>query len=773
MRTVRGLAAIALALVLCAPAGARAASSADLTKYVDPMIGTFGDGFVFPGPAAPFGMVQLSPDTDGYFAYTGYLYSDAFIRGFSHVHVESMGVHAAGDVPFMPTVGPIVSTDPAVFRSRFDHVNEHAEPGYYRVLLSTYGIEAELTAGTRVGVQRYTFPPSPQANVILDVGHTVSGTDLGADGVAVPGAKPATLSIDPPTGTVTGSVQDDGYTVFFAAQFDRPIASYATWNASGGSPQNGVASASGVGAGGAVTFDTTTDRTVVVRTGISFVSAANALDNLRGEMPGDHNFDFDAVRNRTRAAWNEALHTIEVDGGTLLDKRSFYTALYHAQHHPNVFEDANGQYLDNDGRVHTAVGFTYYTNFSLWDTYRTENQLLALIQPARFKDMMHSLLTIAEDSGRLPRWQLMNTYADFMNGEPAIPAIVDGYCRGLLAPDDVAGLYAAMRSLAFDQPREPSYLQYGYVPYDIDSTGASSTLEFAIDDFALALMADRLGETADRDRLLGMAGNWRNIFDAKETRLVRPRNSHGKWMTPYRPSFPKGFREGTGWQYTWLVPQDVAGLRAAMHPDTFTKRLDMFLSAPVATEVPYVVPEAQKHASAYGFVYFGNQYTPENETDLEAPYLYDYTGQPWKTQAIVRGLQGQYRPTPDGIPGNDDLGTMSAWYIWSALGLYPETAGAPLYVIGSPVFASASIHVPGGVFTIRAPGASAIGKYVQSARLDGASLRRTWFTHASLAPGGSLTLTMGPFANVSWGSRPVDAPPSQSTSPLGSFACAG
>jgi len=293
MRSLRIVAA--LLLVTCAvPVASRAAEASDLTGYVDPMVGTFGDGFVFPGPAAPFGMVQLSPDTDGYFAYTGYLYSDAFIRGFSHVHVESMGVHAAGDVAFMPTVGPLVSTDPAVFRSRFDHATEHAEPGYYRVLLGTYGITAELTTGTRVGVQRYTFPPSPQANVILDVGHTVNGTDLGQDGGVVPGAVPASLTIDAAARTATGSVRDRaGYTVYFASQFSRPIASVSTWNASGGTPTPAT-SASGTGAGGAVTFDTTSDRTVVVRTGISFVSVANALGNLQAESS-----DFDAMRARS------------------------------------------------------------------------------------------------------------------------------------------------------------------------------------------------------------------------------------------------------------------------------------------------------------------------------------------------------------------------------------------------------------------------------------------------------------------------------------------
>jgi predicted alpha-1,2-mannosidase len=246
-------------------------------------------------------------------------------------------------------------------------------------------------------------------------------------------------------------------------------------------------------------------------------------------------------------------------------------------------------------------------------------------------------------------------------------------------------------------------------------------------------------------------------------------------MTPYHPEFPDGFREGTGWQYTWLVPQDVAGLRAAMDagkPGTFIKRLDEFLATAVAETVPVVAGEAQKHASLYGFAYYGNQYTPANETDLQAPYLYDYVGQPSKTQEIVRGLQGIYRPTPDGIPGNDDLGTMSAWFVWSALGFYPETAGAPVYAVGSPLFTHAVIQLGGGAFTVDAPGASLVGKYVQSATLDRAPLARTWFTHSAIKSGGSLTLAMGP-TSTTWGSTRADAPPSQSTSALDSFGCSG
>ena len=779
IRTGTRFAVASLTLCLLASAaGARSAyvhpSFNDLTSYVDPFVGTLGGGFTFPGAAAPFGMVQLSPDTDGYFAYTGYQWADGFIRGFSHVHIESMGVHAGGDIPFMPTIGPVLSTDPARFKAAFSHASESASPGYYGVRLLPSGIFAELTAGLRTGIHRYTFPPVPQANVILDVGHTAAGSHLSQSGVE-PGAQQASVNVVDDQ-TVVGTEQNgDGYAVHFAARFSRKFTGHGTWDTGGAKPGPGR-SASGKGAGAYVSFNATKNPTVLVKVGISFVSRANALQNLDSEVPGPASFPFEAMHAATRAAWNDALHAIEVTGGTVLDRRTFYTALYHAQHHPNVFTDSNGQYMGNDGAPHTASGFTYYTNFSLWDTYRTENQLLALIAPARWKDMAHSMLQIAIDGGRLPRWNLMNTYADFMNGEPSIPAIVDGFCRGVVDPADAGPLYGAMRTLALEPAhhRDPVYLQKGYIPYDVDNSGASGTLEHAIADFALALVADRLGHTADRDALLALARNWRNVFDAKGTRFMRPRLSNGTWLKPYHPELPDGFREGTGWQYTWLVPQDVRGLVEAMGGNAAArKKLDTFFSTPVAQYVPFLVPEIQRDLSVFGVEYYGNQYTPDNETDLQAPYLYDYVGQPWKTQAIVRGLQSVYRPTPDGLPGNDDLGTMSAWYVWSALGFYPETAGAALYVTGSPVFSRATIRLPGGSFTVAAPGASLAGKYVQRATLDGSKLDRTWFTHDAIRSGRRLELDMGVTANRAWGTGSGAAPPSMSTDPLARFGCAG
>ncbi|MEX2554663.1 MAG: GH92 family glycosyl hydrolase [Actinomycetota bacterium] len=777
LRAVRLLLALIVLIgsIASVPSGVTAAPT-DPTSYVDPMIGTLGSGFVFPGPAAPYGMVQLSPDTDGVFAYTGYQWIDLFMRGFSHVHVQSMGVPEGGNIPFMPTAGPVTSTDVEQYKSLYSHAFELAEAAYYRVKLLSYGIDAELTTGLRVGMHRYTFPPGVQQNVMLDIGRQIPGGES-TELTRTPGTNLASISILPDQRTVMGTANvdleaEDNYPVHFAARFDRPFDSYGVWPSRGAPVKTGATTIDGDGAGAVVSF--ASDQTqLVVKTGLSFTSPEAALANLEAELPGD-DFDFDAQRVETRAAWSDALRSITVDGGTVLEKRSFYTALYHAQHHPNVFNDAAGTYLGHDGAVHTIgapgdpmpAGSTYYANFSLWDTYRAEMPLLMLIAPDRMRDMMRSWRAIVRQGGRLPRWSLMNVHADFMNGEPALQSFADAYCRGLVPDDVLPELYADAVRLALVDRRDPEYLELGYVPYP--GSGASSTLEHAIGDFALALVADRLGETADRDALLAQADNWRNIFDP-QTKFIRPRRADGAWKANYHPELPDGFREGTGWQYTWLVPQDVAGLFQAMGPAKARRRLDTFFMTPVAELIPYLTPEVQQKLSLYGIAYYGNQYAPSNEHDLQAPYLYDWTSEPWKTQALARAYQTLYRATPDGLPGNDDLGTMSAWFVWSALGFYPTIAGAPVYTIGSPLFPRATIRLPGGAFTVEAPGTSLLGKYVHGATLNGAPLDRTWFTHDSFTPGGSARFEMGVTANKGWGS--TTTPPSMSTSPLSAFGC--
>jgi predicted alpha-1,2-mannosidase len=766
------LSALALVVGLVAPAHSLPGQSP--VDYVDPMIGTAFGGFTFPGPDAPFGMVQVSPDTEGEFSYTGYQYLDNFIRGFSLHHIESMGVKSAANVPFMPSIGPVTSSDPRTWMSHFSHANEDAQAGYYRVLLDRFGIETELTASTRVAWQRYTFPPSPQASVILDVGRSADSWDVQDPSGSVHQSSLTIVNDHLVTGWADS---DQGYRIHFASEFDHTFTGHGVWQKYGDAPTGGE-TAEGRGAGGYVSFDTTNllDSTVTAKIGVSFVSVENALLNLDVEA-GEKSFD--DVRSETRAAWADALDTIEVTGGTDADMTAFYTALYHAQQHPNIYSDVNGEYMGHDGRVHVVTDHEHYANFSLWDTYRGETQLLALIQPQRSRDMVLSLLDIYDQVGRLPLWALNNALPDFMIGDPVQMTIVDNYCRGLLDGTDVDKFYAALRHNAFEfrRTRDPSYLDKGWI-----ALRPSDTLEYAISDFALALMADSLDHDADRDELLGRAHNYDNVIDA-ETGFARPRQGDGNWLSPYDPGAntePDGnnFKEGTGWQYTWLVPQDPRGLFDIVGGNgrggdaAVIDRLDQFFSTAVNQSVPGPVPEVQKDITVFGVLFHGDQYAPSNEHDIQAPYLYNYIGQPWKTQALVRSYQSLFHPAPDGLPGNDDLGTMSAWYIWSAIGFYPIAGGAPMYTVGSPVFTRTQINPVGGEpMVIDAPGASLTGKYVQSARLGTGPLTRPWFTHAQLLDAKAVSFAMGPVANETWGSAMTDAPPSLTGSGLADFGC--
>ena len=765
------LAALALASVLPSGAAAQTAAASPV-DYVNPMIGTLGGGFTFPGPAAPYGMVQLSPDTEGYLAYTGYHYHDQFIRGFSHHHIESMGVKSNGNLPFMPSVGPVTSSDPREWMSPFNHATEEASAGYYKVLLERGGITAELTAGERVGMHRYTFPPSPRSNVILDVGRSNKNWEPWNPASSLHESSLAIVDEDTVVGTADS---DQGYKIHFAAEFDRPFSGHALWGADG-TPDPQATAATGTGAGGYVSFDTTSDADVQVKVGISFVDRDNALANLTAEKP---DWSFDDLRAKTVAAWSRALSTIEVTGGTDADKTSFYTALYHAQHHPNIFSDANGEYMGYDGAVHTVTGREQYANFSLWDTYRGENQLLATIDPARYREMMLSLLDGYDQVGRFPQWAMNNAYPDYMVGDPIQPTIVDGYCRGVFTDEEADRMYEALRDQAFTpalraatQGGYEDYLSKGYIP-----DRASETLEFALADFSLAVMADSLGHDDDRAELVRRAGNYANVIDPGSG-FARPRNADGSWRTPYAPEEPDHFVEGTGWQYTWLAPQDLRGLfdlvggNGRGGDDLVRERLDTFFSTALS-DVPGPVAEVQQKITAFGIFYAGNQYAPSNEHDLHAPYLYDYIGEPWKTQRIMRGYQALFRPTPDGMPGNDDLGSMSAWYIWSALGFYPVTGGAPVYAVGSPVFEEARIVPIGGgaTVTVRAPGASLVNRYITSATLGEESLDRPWFTHSELLDKGTVSFSMSPTANTEWGAAPAAAPPSMKSHAVSAFGC--
>ena len=714
---MRRLAAALTVVLLAVTPFARAAPAVDddLARYVDPMIGTFAPGFVFPGASVPFGMVQNSPDTYGEFAYSGYLWSDPTIGGFSLVHLNGPGVKKAGDLPFMPVSGPVV---PEVdLASPFDHGTESAAPGSYSVVLTRYATKVELTAGLRTGQQRYTFPGGVPGHVVMDVGRSIEGRHAGG-----------LEQVD--DDEVRGFGQGR-YPVFFHARFSRPVSRLSMF---GDRP------------GGYATFDDGGE--VTVKVGISFVDAGGARRNLESEPES-----FDKTKAAARAAWNRELGRVRVTrGGTEADLRTFYTALFHAQQHPNVFSDVDGRYRGYDNQIHTATGRVQYANFSSWDTYKAQNQLLATIQPSRYREMLLSLLENARQGGRLPRWGEQNFDASHMSGDPVIPMIADGFCRGLLDAGTAEALYAEAVELATVH-RPADLARLGYLP---DRPG--TTLEYGGADFALALLAHGLGHTADAERWLQQSLNYRNVLDP-ETKWVRPRNADGSWYSTvgatYIPADEHGFQEGNSEQYSWLAPHDARGLFDRMGGDAVAvERLDRLFTAP---------PEVQNRVTFFGIRYPVPQYAPGNEHDIQVPWMYPFAGQPWRTQAELRELKQVFRPTPDGLPGNDDLGSLSAWWVWNALGFGPVTPGAPFFVVGSPQFERVEVRVRDGrgakPFVVEAPGSSDLAPYVQGGP--------SWFPASDLRPGGRLQLPMGPLPDRT----PKARPPSATDTPLAGFGC--
>lgn len=717
---------LALLTALVLPATASAAE--DLARYVDPMIGTMAPGFVFPGAVAPFGMVQNSPDTLGPLVYGGYMNHDAAIRGFSLVHLSGPGVNKAGDLPFMPWTGVggggLPPSEPLQYAQPFERATEKAEAGFYSVLLGN-GVGVELTSGPRAGMQRYAFPAGRDAYLVVNPRQRNSGATEGGFTRSGPNE-------------ISGWTRSR-YPVYFVARFDAPIEEAG---------EHWVRFAGRAG-----------PNPVTMRVGISFVDEAGARRNLAADAPDD--LTFGAMRAGAFAAWSMQLNQVRVKGGTPAELRSFYTALYHSLLHPNVFNDVDGRYrgFDNEIRV-VEDGRTQYANFSSWDTYKSTNQLQALLAPDRYADMLRSLLADAQQSGRLPRWGEQNLDAAHMSGDPAIPMIADGVCRGLLDTATTQALYD--ETVELRSYRDAALDRLGYLP-----GRPGTTLEYGVADFALALIARRLGREEDAQRWLAASLSYRKLLDANG--WVAPKDENGNVPADFDPTLAdQGFQEGNSWQYTWLVPQDAAGLlqridATVKDPGDLTaeQRLDALFAGPA---------EAQNRATFFGVYYTFPQWAPGNEHDLGAPWMYAYLGQQWKVAEVLRDANTLYRPTPDGLPGNDDLGGLSAWYAWSAMGLVPPTPGAPLHLIGSPIFEEVSIarNKSGGRFRIEAPGASALGMYVQSATLNGRPLERSWFADEAIRPGGSLRLPMGATPNRDWGAK---QPPPSASSGLGPFAC--
>jgi predicted alpha-1,2-mannosidase len=745
------------------------ASADDLTGQVNPLSGSLGPGFPMVGASVPFAMIEPGPDTampngqQDPVNYDGYSYQDPDIRGFSLTHFNGAGVHIAGDLPFMPTTGTVSATDLTANASPFDHASEVSQPGYYAATLARYQTRVELTATARSALMRITYPSTAQANLLAEVTQSINGPDLGS--VTVVGDR-----------QLQGWVRSDvGYRLYFAAAFDRPFSGYGTQNGTTLSP--GTRQASGHAAGAYLTFDARTNPTVTMRVGISYVDQAGAAANLAAELPAGRTFA--DVRQAAHDAWNARLHDVEVNGGDPLGRQTFYSNLYRSLLMPSIFDDADGRYIGLDGQVHqVASGHHHYSSLSLWDTYRTQTPLFELIEPRVVHDVMISLLDDYDQNHQvIPRWVQANVDRGIMGGDSGSATLADGVTQGALRGTDAQRALAALLhqadALPPVWPREhlDAYLRQGYVGNDISGIGAALTLEYAIDDYAASQVAQQLGDSGDAQRLAARAGDWRNLVDPG-SRFIRPRNSDGSWANPtaagplavpWSPDLQDGYQEGTGWQYLWSAPQDVAGLAQAIGSPAETRaRLDSFFTTALNQPLLPAVPTAQQQASFFGIYYIGNQYTPANEPDLWAPWYYDWLGQPEKTQRVARAEMETYNSGLYGLPGNDDTGTMSAWYVLAALGLYHVTPGVPAWELNSPSFAVEKLRLGSNrSLTIQAPGASSALPYIQSATLGGAPLERTYLTTCELET--SQTLTFGlSGAPTGWATGPDAAPPSLS-----------
>ncbi len=783
--------------IICAALMALAggmARGADVAALVNPFVGTAAGGNIVPGAIAPFGMVELSPDMPNGF----YVYSDNYSSGFSMTHMSGCGCPNYGDVFFTATTGP-VKVQAKKYGFHFSHRQESASPGYYHVFMKTWGINAQFTAATRCGMARFTFPAGKQANVLVPISHATNPTI--ASNIHIINNHTITGSVT----SVTMVGTNLPVTVYFVMKFSTPFKTYGVWEGHSIKPHlKQQVQAQGVGPlfpvnyyppprrdswgpqyvkpkptlhfpgppiGAYVSYPSSRHRRVVkVRIGISFVSVGGAEKNLAAEMP---KFNFSASRARIHARWNKELSVITVRGGSLTHRKIFYTALYHALLLPSVFDDVDGRYIGYDNKIHhVPAGHKHiYANWSGWDIYRSEIPLLTIIKPQRAEDMAQSVVEMAKQLGFIDRWAEANRPLGIQNGFPLTSCVVEIWQAGL-HHFDINAAYKAMAKQCF-----PDYLKghadlssihayqdvpgerYGSIlPAD---TNVSSAEETDIAFAALGHLALDLHKTMDADVLFGDALQYTSMYNPT-TKFMQGRTADGAWIplskedrdTRYYNHWQiyQFYCEGSAWEYDWLVPEDVHGLIALMGGNKpFAARLQHFFTA--------------------------GQYDPTNEPDLEAPYLFDYCRQPWRTQYwVATNADTSYRDTPGGLAwsklmgtGNDDCGEMSAWYVLSQIGLYQVDPGNPDFELSTPRFRQITIHLQaphkGKTFVIRTSNGGGKNMYIQSATLDGRAMNKPWLPERRVFQGGTWDVTAGPTPDKNWGAARGDAPPSLSTGP--------
>jgi predicted alpha-1,2-mannosidase len=742
-RTVGALSALLLAAFGISGLAAAPAQAATLplTQYADPFVGTDDSnapnpvgggagGSTYPGAVVPFGGVQFGPDTPTA-SPSGYRYSDSSIEDFSLTHFDGAGCANNEDLPLMPVTGP-VSTSPGSswtsYASGYTKSNEAASPGYYKNRLDKYSTDVELTATTHTGMGRLTYPSSTSSQLLINTSRSATGNRNGT--VNISGSE------------VTGSVTAGGfcgssktYQIYFDLRFDRAPTGFGTW--SGGTVSNGSASAGGVNTGAYVTFNTTSSATVQFKVGLSYVSLAGAKANLTAENNG---WDFGAVRTAADTSWNGILNRAQVSGGATADLRKFYTSLYHVFQSPNISSDVNGDYRGFDGAVHNSSR-PVYQNYSGWDIYRSWAALVALIAPTEASDIAKSMVLDGQQGGLLPKWSQQTSEDFVMTGDPGPIVVSSMYAFGARDFDTAAAL-SLMEKASNGGTTQGSPIrgnQSAYTNLHYISGAPSDSLEYSASDFAVAQFAGALGNTSSYSTHMTRAQWWRNTYST-ESGYVQPRNSDGSWSWPLDPASPSNFTEGNAAQYTWMVPYDFADLINSMGGrQTAVQRLDHhFTQVNAGQSLPYY--------------YIGNE--PEHGV----PWAYNYARDPAGASDAVRKVMTEsYTTGAGGLPGNDDLGATSAWYVWAALGMYPATPGADTLAVNGPQFPSVLLQRPGGNITINSSGT---GTYVQSLKVGGVSTSHNYLRYPDVAGGATLDFTMGSTPSTTWGTGASDVPPS-------------
>ncbi|MDO4782293.1 MAG: GH92 family glycosyl hydrolase [Capnocytophaga felis] len=722
-----------------------------LTSYVDPFIGTGGHGHTYPGATTPFGMIQLSPvnGISGWDWCSGYHHSDTLLIGFGHLSLSGTGIGDLNDILLMPVnqkydlsqlstgkkdqypKAALEFRNQVPYKSRYSHQNEKAEPGYYQVFLEDSKINVELTADKYLGMHKYTFQKGDKQSVILNLGFAINW-----DNPTETFIKRETRKLDANNNgnIITGHRFSTGWAknqkVFFAIEFSKPIQEIQLQQT-----DKQITS-------GQFFFDETSGEELTARVAISSVSEDNALANL--DLYDRRSFE--EVRQKAHDTWQKHLASIEIETPVDSLKTIFYTALYHTQIAPVTFSDRNGEFRQQNDQIAKAEGFTAYSTLSLWDTFRAENPLITLLQPEIAADIVKSMLAYSDVIEKLPVWTLYGNETDCMTGYHSIPVIVEAYLKGVRSFDAEKAYQAMKKTMMGEERGLKFYKQYGYIPFDKWDESVTISLEYAYDDWCVAQMAKALGKTEDYEFFMKRSEAYKHLLDT-ETGFMRGKSVAGKWREPFDPKHSNhreatDYTEGNAWQHSWFVPHNPQGFIDTFGgKEKFVQHLEKLF-----TESSEITGD-NVSADITGLI---GQYAHGNEPSHHIAYLFNKAGQPHRTQYWINEiLKTQYNTTPNGYSGNEDCGQMSAWYVWSAMGLYPMNPASGEYEIGRPLFPKVKINLPNGkTFTIIAENVSAENMYIQSATLNGKPLDRTFITDEELKAGGELKFVMGSVART-------------------------